>query len=406
MRKFPHGKIGNVPSLLLGRLVRQVLVRNIGQFIAYIYPQVYSAFFLSDHLFSSDKMVLDISSNSSQNSVAYVGGRVYTINNEQPWVEAFIVAPDGYITAVGTTESIEAQAKREKMAIYNLRGHFVMPGIHDAHVHMLFSSMANSSQVRLPQEGLTGANVAEELKKGQCMCRYAHANQDWLVGHTFMVEDFDRKTLDKEFPDTPVVIRGGAGHNAYLNTEAMRRAGYDIESEPDGQGMRYFRDSSGHLTGEVAENSLNKAMTMLPKPSLAHVKRCLKESIRTLHKAGVTSCQEASAATLMLHGFRELENEGDLKMDVYTHIVYAPDWIAEESADTLHKTLNEAEKWRSKHVDTRFVKIILDGVPLPPMYTHAGINDDNSIQTSKLLTLNLNEAVQEYDSKGMTMKVH
>lgn len=351
-------------------------------------------------------MASQISSTGLQNSVAYIGGRVYTINVEQPWVEAFIVGPDGHITAVGSTEVIEEQAKRENMTIYNLQGRFIMPGIHDAHLHMLYAGLANSSHVRLPMEGLTGANLAEELKKGRCLCRYTHANQDWLVAHAYMVGDFDLKTLDKEFPDTPVLIRGGAGHNAYLNSEAMKRSGYDVQSEADDQGTRYFRDDSGHLTGEFAENSMNKAMTVLPKANLSHVKRSLQGAMRALHKAGVTSCQEASAGTLMLRAFSELEKEGTLRMDVFTHIVYAPDWIAEESADTLHQTLNEAEKWKSKHVDTRFVKIILDGVPLAPLYTHAGLNDDNTVETSKLLTLNVHEAVQEYDSKGMTMKIH
>lgn len=338
--------------------------------------------------------------------MAYVNGRVYTINVKQPWVEAFIVGPDGYITAVGATEDIEVQAKQGNMLIYNLRGHFVMPGIHDAHVHVLWSALADASQIRLPMEGLTASNVAEELKKGGCFCKYAHANEDWLIGHAFDIEAFDRAKLDQDFPDTPVVIRGGAGHSAYLNSEALKRSGYDIESESSGRAMYYSKDGSGHLTGEVAENSMNKFATAIPQPGLAHVKRCLKDGIRTLHKAGVTSCQEASASTRMLRGLQELDKEGDLKMDIQTHIVYAPAWLAEERTESLHEALTETEKYRSKHVDTRFVKVMLDGVPLPGLFTQAGLDENNEVEVSKLQIDNVHEVVQEYDSKGMTIKIH
>lgn len=280
-----------------------------------------------------------------------------------------------------------------------------MPGIHDAHVHLLFSSLADSSQIRLPME-LKASTVVDEVKKGGCLCKYTHVNQDWLVGHSYVVADFDRKALDKDFPSTPVVIRAGAGHSGYLNTEALRRSGYDIEMEPDCQGGKYFRDASGHLTGEMAENSLSKVMTTLPRPSLAHVKRVLRSGISRLHKAGVTSCQEASANTIMLQGLRELEREGGLKLDLQTHIVYAPDWIAEESSEALHRTLDDAKMYASEHVDTRFVKIILDGVPLAPCYTHAALKEDGKVNESKLFILNVHEAVHQYDERGMTMKIH
>jgi len=351
-------------------------------------------------------MSLAFSSTSPNNGVAYVNGRIYTVNTKAAWAEAFVVAPDGTFTAVGTTAEIETIAHQNNHTIYDFRGQFVMPGIHDAHVHMLLSAIAITSQIRLPMEGLSSTNVAEELKKGSCLCKYAHVNQDWLVGHTYMVDDFNRASLDKDYPDTPVMIRGGAGHSAFLNTEAMRRAGYTIDSEPDGQGTWYTRDTHGHLTGEMAENSMSKVLTQLPKPSLSHVKRVLVEAQHMLHRAGVTSVQEASANTLMLHGLRELDKEGALKLDMHTHIVYAPDWIGEESSSSLHALLDDAATYASRHVNTRFVKIILDGVPLAPYYTQANLQPDGTPEPSKLFITNLHDAISKYDARGMTMKIH
>jgi len=193
-------------------------------------------------------------------SVAYINGRIYTVNPQQPWAEAFIVSPNGFFAAIGSTVEITAKAHQYGLVIFDLHGDFVMPGIHDAHVHMLMSGIAITSQAPLPPQGLTNADVAEELRKGSCMCRYSHVHEDWLIGNGYLVKDFHREHMDKDFPHTPVIIRGGAGHSAFLNSEALRRSGYDVANERDEQGMRYLRDAEGSLTGEMAEMSLTKAL--------------------------------------------------------------------------------------------------------------------------------------------------
>lgn len=338
---------------------------------------------------------------------AYINGRIYTVNSKQPWAEAFSVSADGIFTAVGSNSDIEEKAKRDRLVIYNLQDRFVMPGIHDAHVHMLVSGIALTSHASLPGIGLTNNNLSEELRKGSCACMYANVNEDWLVANTYLVEDFDRKALDCEYPDTPVLIQGGAGHSAFLNTAALQRAGYDVEAEPDTQGTCYLRDSNGHLTGEMAENGLSKVMTSLPQPGSRHVQRVLAAAQKKLHAAGVTSCQEASANSLLLDGLQILDSAGTLKLEMFPHIVYAPDWIAEEQHESLHALIDRADVFKSSHVDTRFVKIILDGVPLAPYWTHATLNpEDGKVDESKLLMLNVYEAIQKYDARGMTMKIH
>jgi predicted amidohydrolase YtcJ len=113
------------------------------------------------------------SSTSRNNGTVFINGKVYTVNDAQPLAEAFIVGPDGVFQAVGTTSEIEATARKDHMTIYDLRGHFVMPGLHDAHVHLLMSSIAASSEIRLPETGLNMYNLAEELKKGQCLQIYS-----------------------------------------------------------------------------------------------------------------------------------------------------------------------------------------------------------------------------------------
>lgn len=351
-------------------------------------------------------MVSSTVSRHGDNGTAYFNGHVYTVDDKQPWAEAFIVSSTGTFTAVGSNDEIKTKAKHDGLILYDLQGRFTMPGIHDAHVHMLMSGIA-LSQIHLQGEDLTNSNVSEELRKGSCACKYAHVNDDWLVAHGYLIEDFDRRALDEQYPDTPIVVRGGAGHSAFLNSAALKRAGYDIETEPDKQGTCYKRDTNGHLTGEMAENGMSKVMTSLPQPGITHIKRVLAAAQKKLHAAGVTSCQEASANSLLLQGLQAMESSSSLKLEIFPHIVYAPDWIGEESTASLHALLERAEVFRSKHIDTRFVKIILDGVPLAPYWTHAPLKpEDGKVDESKLLILNVAEAVKKYDERGMTMKIH
>ena len=352
-------------------------------------------------------MTSSTSQRPGDNGTAYINGRIFTIDSQHPWAEAFIVSPSGFFTAVGSNDEVKAKAKTNSLITYDLRNRFIMPGLHDAHVHMLFSGIALTSHVRLPGQGLTNENVAEELRKGSCACKFANVNEDWLVAHGYLVEDFDRRVLDKEYPDTPVLIRGGAGHSAFLNSAALARAGYDIEGEPDAQGTCYKRDENGYLTGEMAENGLSKAMIAIPQPGMSHVQRVLAVAQQKLHAAGVTSCQEASSNTMLLKGLQALESTKSLRLEIFPHIVYAPDWIGEESSESLHALLDRAEAFKSTHIDTRFVKIILDGVPLVPYWTHAALKaEEGEVDESKLLILNVSEAIRKYDERGMTMKVH
>lgn len=341
------------------------------------------------------------------NGTAYINGRIFTVNSQQPWAEAFIVSPSGTFATVGSNDEVRLKAKQDGLITCDLQGRFIMPGIHDAHVHMLFSGIALTSYVSLPGQGLNNENLSDELRKGSCACKYANVNEDWLVAHGYLVDDFDRRSLDEQYPDTPVMVRGGAGHSAFLNTAALKRAGYDIENEPDDQGTCYKRDAKGHLTGEMAENSMSKAMTTLPQPGMAHIQRVLVAAQKKLHAAGVTSCQEASANSLMLQGLQALESTASLKLEIFPHIVYAPDWIGEETSASLHALLDRADAFKSEHVDTRFVKIILDGVPLAPYWSHAPLKpEDGKVDESKLLILNVSEAIKKYDERGMTMKIH
>ncbi|KAJ4403805.1 hypothetical protein N0V91_006318 [Didymella pomorum] len=343
-------------------------------------------------------------------SVAYINANIYTINNLAPWASAFIVSHDGIFTYVGSTEEVLEEVKQRRLVTVDLRGSFTMPGIHDAHMHLLFSGLGLTSNATIGMD-VTHLNIAEKVKHGSCACEFMNVYQNWILASAYNNQGFpdgvvDRKYLDKLFPNQPVVVSGGAAHAMLLNTAALVQAGYDVDNEPDTHGAKFFRRPDGSLTGEIAESAMAKAALAIPAPSHSHVKRALKHAIRLAHKAGVTSTQEASSNTILLHVLNEMEREGSLKLDIFTHIVHENEWLASESKESLEKLLGVADQHASKHIDTRFVKIMMDGVPLPPLFTHAGLDEQGEIDHSKIVPENVAEAVLKYDKKRLTIKIH
>lgn len=339
-------------------------------------------------------------------AVAYYNGRVHTLSpNPGDLAEEAFIVENGKFVAVGTSTAILEAARAHGLVTFDLRGRFVMPGIHDAHVHLLSAGVSYLSGVSLAGD-TTAGNLAERLREGQCACAYQHAYQDWIVGNAFAIPAFDREALDTAYPNTPVIIQGGAGHSAYLNTAGLVRAGYDVDGEPDAQGAQFRRRPDGSLTGEMAELAMNKAMLAKGNPDLQHVKRAIKAAVQRLHRAGVTSCQEAGTNSAILDALRELDAENALAIDVAAHSVYAPEFLANERQSSLKKLIERAPGLATQHVRTNFVKVLLDGVPLPPVFSSAGLDEAGEVDRSKILVQDVVEAVQEFDRRGLTVKIH
>ncbi|KAH7042272.1 hypothetical protein B0J12DRAFT_762083 [Macrophomina phaseolina] len=348
-------------------------------------------------------MSLEENATPARNSVAYINGHVYTINKAQPWAEAFIVLPDGKFSTIGSTSDIIAKAKKASMVIYNLKGKFVMPGIHDAHVHTIISG---SGLVNWIQTGMdvNKDNVIERIGKSACSCAYSHVYEDWIFGGAgFGFNNFDRAILDKEYPDTPVVLLGGGCHSWFTNTAALERAGYKVEGgEEDPVGGKHELRPDGSLTGELKDQAGVRLMAAMPKPPQAHVKRVIKRAIREMHRHGVTSCQDAGSSEIFLAALGELETESDLKMHFSTHCLYKNEWLTGEVQSPADKLIMSADRYRNKHVDTRFVKMMMDGACVPDLMSHSDVDEHGNPDESKLLLPDIAELVDKFDAKGIT----
>lgn len=198
---------------------------------------------------------------------------------------------------------------------------FLMPGFHDAHVHVFHSALYGSP--------LAASFVGES--EADCVARMrafagSRPRGSWLLAQGWREYRWDppimpsRVSLDAAFPDRPVALYSGDAHTLWLNTCALEQLGITSASQAPAGGS-YDRDEHGELTGIVREVA---AMELMPRIVAAFSRQELLDAYdlfqKRLNALGVTAvCDMALTATAGLDFvrddlFAELERAGRLSL--------------------------------------------------------------------------------------------
>lgn len=342
---------------------------------------------------------------------AYINGNVYTVSKTQPKAEAFIVDDDGFFQKVGSNDEIKKAGSGLK--VVDLKGQFVMPGMHDAHSHLLMASEEKLFEAKLGVYS-SADEIVEKLKDYKhCQCKHLDSVSNWLVGNFYHYASFkdgkpDRKFLDDAFGDQPVVIREYTTHNIFANTAALRAAGYEEDPKDPWDGY-YIRREDGTITGELVEGAATRLFNALPRGRPEDNITALEYGVKMANRFGFTCVQEASANTKYLEAAKKLEALGKLTINLDAHVVaYGVGAFPQEAVGTLHHALWNAKNYKSKHFNPMFVKFWMDGVPWPPNYTQNSLGKDGSFSYKNLLIPpeTFKSYVKRFDSEGRTCKIH
>ena len=146
----------------------------------------------------------------------FYGGQVFTAEPSQPYAEALAIRGDR-ILAVGPLAAVEQAASPAARRV-DLKGHFLMPGMIDAHAHPIAGGLT-LIQANFPD---AGGNVP-------ALVRYVTgelAKKDSLAGHVLVINnldlgywthlgEIDAALSQGAFANTPVVLYGSDGHTAW-----------------------------------------------------------------------------------------------------------------------------------------------------------------------------------------------
>lgn len=213
------------------------------------------------------------------------GGTVLTMDPARPRAEALAVR-GGRVLAVGSEEEVAASVARDPEVI-ELEGGVLLPGFHDAHVHV---TLLGFSRTRLSLADVDSleqavARVEEEARRAP--------DGAWIQGGGFATERWgvdrlDRESLDAVAPHNPVLLRSQDLHAAWVNGAALDAAGVHAGTS-DPRGGVVLRRADGAPSGHLLERAVELILRAVPAPEDEHLDRAQHAAAAHLASVGVTT---------------------------------------------------------------------------------------------------------------------
>ncbi len=336
----------------------------------------------------------------------YTNAAIYTVDGDRNWAEAVAVSGDRIVAVGGAPEVTEYIGPETR--VVDMQGRMMMPGIHDAHTHLLMAALKWTHECRLPP-----AAGREEIVAALNICAANRPDGSWLVAGdfnpVFLGEgELNRAFLDAAFPDRPVFIYEYSIHHALVNGKALALAGIDVET-PDPPGGEIRRDVNGVATGELLEMATVLATRAIPAYPEAAYRDALEFAIDRCHAFGITSVQEASGTRRELELYQEFDRAGRLNLRVMTHIVWGSEKWGAASPAELERLIRNRAHYATARVNTNATKVWLDGAPLPPYFSHAALDHEHDKVIEKNLlvdTETLAGVLRQWRAAGIKPKLH
>ncbi|HXV59830.1 MAG TPA: amidohydrolase [Vicinamibacteria bacterium] len=291
----------------------------------------------------------------------YINGNVYTVDEEFETASAFAVK-EGRFIYVGNDAGAQAHVG-PRTFVSDLNGKTVIPGLHDAHIHIRFGERELYPRTpdirRVIGEWASVERMQEVIQRSLATGEGMRPGPEprWLVLTGWMADVWDPPVFRKELidvvaPDNPVyIIRYTHGSGA--NSKALELAGITRDT-PDPEGGHIKKDENGEPTGEFVERAPPQLLDLIPSlPPMTNyeLSRNLVEGTQLALAAGLTTLHGASAGT----SYEDVQRR--LKLyEVGLLRIRINQMVSEETAKKLGEPLN---------YDNRFfvqsVKTLMDG---------------------------------------------
>ena len=342
--------------------------------------------------------------------IVITNGRIYTLDNRQPWAQAVAIA-DGRYVFVGDSVDAGAHVGPQTRQI-DLGGAMAMPGVNDVHSHPWQGGLKTLYFCNFDFEA-TLDEVAAALRG----CLRANPDAKWIEGGQWTSDFFrnhdipsPRAWLDAISPDVAIFLHDDANHNGWVNSAALALGGIDRDT-PDPEGGKILRDAEGEPAGLLYESARRVLLDNKPPITPQQYRAAIAEAVRQANSFGLTGVNEARVQAPMLDAYRQLDEAGELSVHV-TANQQTPRYYRDTPLDVAeHMALRK--RYELPHVDTGYVKIFLDGVPTASrtalMLQHYLTDADHPEPTKGFLLVDpdtLRQDLIALDRAGFTVKLH
>jgi predicted amidohydrolase YtcJ len=243
----------------------------------------------------------------------------------------------------------------------DLEGGAVLASFGDGHVHPLWGGVELAGPA--VREATSVPEVADAVR------RWAdeHPEADWVQGGPYeptLVPGgrFDAAWLDAAVPDRPVVLQSTDHHCAWVNSEALRRAGIDSGTLDPASGEVARRPDGSPMGTLVEWTAMDLVLRHAPRASAAEREDGLARAGELLAAAGVTWVQEAALAPADLDVYLAVAAAGRLAGRANVALRAEPDRWPAQRAEFVAARDTAAGSPAAGSVSARTVKIFADGV--------------------------------------------
>lgn len=276
------------------------------------------------------------------------GGVIHTVDAFDRTATA-VAIKDGRIVGVGLDDEMRALAGMGTTE-ESLDGKVVIPGIVDAHNHLLFTGFLLQDiqlyDCRSIGEVVERVRVAVEAAKPG----------EWVVGRgwdeSLLAEGRfpSRHDLDPVSPNNPVLLHR-VWNKLTCNSAALAAAGIDRNTPDPPQGVAYSgsfdRDEHGEPTGLFRDRAKELIASAVPAKTDADYARAVTVGSEHYNAVGITAVGEPGLYPVEVHGFHQAHLHGTL--NVRTDMMLAGWGFGSVEEETLLE-----ERFRAMGVMTGF----------------------------------------------------
>ena len=264
---------------------------------------------------------------SPQPDVLIFNAHVITMNRQQPTAEAIAIRGSRVVWVGSSADAQKSWSGAVRRV--DLHGATVLPGIIDAHTHLL---SLGQSLLKLNLKGV--ATELEVIDRVKQKATAATANE-WIQGWGWDEGEWashypNNAALSAASPQNPVYLVGLHGFAAWANKRALDIAGITKETKDPENGKILRDEQTGEPTGILLNRAQELVAKHIPPMTVAQAKKALELGAAECVKNGLTSIHEAQVTPLMLDAYRELIREGRMPLRLYAMLDGADSSLVEE----------------------------------------------------------------------------